>query len=232
MKTKKPAPLERKKSKSKEKAKSKKNNIAEISTPKNNIKIDQNKESPKFLEQKNGLDTKVPEPEPKPTAPFKPPNTNTQPQSELEKIFKDANILKDYDFDLYKNLKGTLKLKDKQCKDGLTKNSYYCLECKIATCPNCPLFKIHNGHPLVEKYPYYCCDNKLLEDTFSELEFIFNENPSFLDSNLVKNELIEHVNNNMEKLFYKLTEVKIEKLNELNELFSYNEDYISNLKPK
>ena len=204
-----------------------------------------------LLEQKkNGLDLEVPKPEPQPINLTKSPPQNLSPtnqenipnvenipnqekqENKLDIILKNSNIKKEYDFDLYKNLKSSLKLKDKQCKDGLTKNSYYCLECKIATCPNCPLFKIHNGHPLVEKYPYYCCDNKLLEDTFSELEFILNENPSFLDSNLVKNELIEHVNNNMEKLFYKLTEVKIEKLNELNELFSYNEDYMSNLKSR
>ena len=230
MKTKKPAPLERKKSKSKEKAKSKKNNIGEISTPKNNIKIDQNKESPKFLEQKNGLDTKVPEPEPKPTAPFKPPNTNTQPQSELEKIFQDANILKDYDFDLYKNLKGTLKLKDKQCKDGLTKDSFYCMECKISTCPKCPLFKVHSGHPLVERYPYYNCDEKLIKENFNDLDVIYKENPLFLNVHKVKEELIVFVNKNIEILFQKLTELKTNKLKELDDLFDKTENCVETLK--
>ena len=191
-----------------------------------------------ILEQKkNELDLDVPKPEPQPIQDISPINEDKISQIEnipptenkLDLILKNANK-KNYDFDLYKNLKGSLKMKDKQCIDGLTKDSYFCLDCKIAICPNCPFFKEHNGHNLIEKYPYCSCDNKLLEDTFSDLEYIFNENPSFLDSNLVKNELLENVNNNIDKLFNKLIDVKNEKIKELDNLFSGNEEYISNLK--
>ena len=231
MKAKKAAILERKKSKSRERVKLRKSNtLPETPIPKINTKTETNRESPKLLEQKNGLDTKVPEPEPKPTAPFQSPNTNTAPETELEKIFKEANTLKDYNFDLYKHLKGTLKLKDKQCKDGLTKDSFYCMECKVSTCPKCPLFKVHSGHPIVERYPYYCCDEKLIKENFNDLDVIYKENPLILNAHKVKEELVDFVNKNTEILFQKLKELKTTKLKELDDLFDKTENCVETLK--
>ena len=40
-------------------------------------------------------------------------------------------------FDLYKHIKENLRNKDKLCKDKLTKESYYCLDCKLSTCKKC-----------------------------------------------------------------------------------------------
>ena len=232
MKTKKT--LDRKKSRSKERVKVKITNIANTVTPKKNLKTSPNKTSPKQLEKNNGLDTKVPEPEPKPNVTVQPQNTNTNTNeenlSELDKIFKNADVIKDYDFDLYKNLKNTLRLKEKQCKDGLTKDSYYCLECKISTCPKCPLFKIHAGHPLVERYPYYNCDENLIKENFNDLDVIYKENPLILNVHKVKEELVNFVNKNTEILFKKLTELKNTKLKELDDLFDKTENCIETLK--
>ena len=230
MKTKKT--LDRKKSRSKERVKVKITNIANTVTPKKNLKTSPNKTSPKQLEKNNGLDMKVPEPEPKPAVTVQPQNTNTNEEnlSELDKIFKNADVIKDYDFDLYKNLKNTLRLKEKQCKDGLTKDSYYCLECKISTCPKCPLFKIHAGHPLVERYPYYNCDENLIKENFNDLDVIYKENPLILNVHKVKEELVNFVNKNTEILFKKLTELKNTKLKELDDLFDKTENCIETLK--
>ena len=62
---------------------------------------------------------------------------------EIEKLLENAETLPKYEFNLYKHLKENLKLRDKQCKDGLTKDSQYCFDCKISTCPKCPLYKKH-----------------------------------------------------------------------------------------
>ena len=101
-----------------------------------------------------------------------------------------------------------MKFKDKQCKDGLSKETLYCLDCKQSTCPKCPLHKIHNEHSLVNKYPYYICDDNLINENFDEINTILEINPEFLDTKKVKQELIQLVNTDIEILQNKLIEVK------------------------
>ena len=91
--------------------------------------------------------------------------TKTEPLQETDKIkqkienlFKGVEDSSKYDFNLYKHLKENIKYKDKQCKDGLNKESSYCINCKLSTCPNCPNFQTHNNHTLIQKYLYYICD--------------------------------------------------------------------------
>lgn len=40
-----------------------------------------------------------------------------------------------YGFNLYKHFKENLRNKSLVCKEPLTKESYYCLDCKVSTCP-------------------------------------------------------------------------------------------------
>ena len=137
-----------------------------------------------------------------------------------------------YDFNLHKHLKENIKFRDKQCKDGLNKETLYCLECKLSTCPKCPLFKIHNGHPLIIKYPYYICENTLINENFTELNTILELNPEFLDSKKVKEELINLVNTNIEILQKKLIEVKNSKLKEIQQMFEKSENCVDILVKK
>ena len=153
-------------------------------------------------------------------------------QKKLEEIFKDSDKASKYDFNLHKHLKENIKLKDKQCKDGLTKDTLYCLECKLSTCPKCPLFKVHNGHPLINKYPYYCMDNNIINENFADIDTILEINPSFLDSNKVKEELKKLVIDNLEILQNKINEVKQKKLQELDSLFEQTENCVERLKAK
>jgi len=153
-------------------------------------------------------------------------------EKKINEILKDSDKTSKYDFNLHKHLKENLKLKDKQCKDGLTKDTLYCLECKLSTCPKCPLFKIHNGHPLINKYPYYCMDKNIINENFTDIDTILEINPNFLDSNKVKEELKKHVIDNLEILQNKLNEVKQSKLKELDSLFEQTENCVEKLKAK
>jgi hypothetical protein len=183
---------------------------------------------------------KLSEPQPKKEEPPKEEINSQNPeieivdenQKKLDEIFKDSDKTSKYDFNLHKHLKENLKLKDKQCKDGLTKDTLYCLECKLSTCPKCPLFKVHNGHPLVNKYPYYCMDNNIINENFKEIDTIIEINPSFLDSNKVKEELKKLVIDNLEILQNKINEVKQTKLQELDSLFEQTENCAEKLKTK
>ena len=185
------------------------------------------------------IDTKVPVPEPKPERLVPLPiskdelkEKNDEKQKKINELFADADKESKYDFNLHKHLKENLKFRDKQCKDVLTKETLYCLECKISTCPQCPLFKIHNGHPLIKKYPYYVCDDKLINENFTDIDNIIKLNPDFLDSKKVKEELKNHVNDNLDILQNKLNEIKKSKIKELDNMFEKTEGCVEILKKK
>ena len=185
------------------------------------------------------IDTKVPVPEPKPERLVPLPiskdelkEKNDEKQKKINELFADADKESKYDFNLHKHLKENLKFRDKQCKDVLTKETLYCLECKISTCPQCPLFKIHNGHPLIKKYPYYVCDDKLINENFTDIDNIIKLNPDFLDSKKVKEELKNHVNDNLDILQNKLNEIKKSKMKELDNMFEKTEGCVEILKKK
>ena len=153
-------------------------------------------------------------------------------QKKLELLFIDSDKEKKYDFNLHKHLKENMKFRDKQCNDGLTKDTFYCLECKISTCPNCPLFKVHNGHPLVNKYPYYICDDNIINENFTDIDQILEINPDFLDPNKVKEELKNYIIKNIQILQNKLNEIKESKLKEIDTLFEKTECFADQLKNK
>ena len=179
------------------------------------------------------IDRKIPKPEPHPQSPIPPseekPKILTQNeinQKKIENIFKEGDKVSKYDFNLHKHLKENLKFKDKQCKDGLNKETLYCFECKLSVCPKCPLYKIHNGHPLINKYPYYICDENLINENFEEINTILEINPEFLDTKHVKQELIQLVNNNIEILQNKIIEVKKSKLKEIEQIFDKSDNCV------
>ena len=174
------------------------------------------------------IDKKIPIPEPLPQPAVLPALSEEEiNQKKLEKIFKESDKTSKYDFNLHKHLKENIKFRDKQCKDGLNKETLYCLECKLSTCPKCPLFKIHNGHSLVKKYPYYICENNLINENFEEIDTILKINPEFLDSTKVKEELKNLVNTNIDILQNKLIEVKNSKLKEIEQIFDKSDNCVN-----
>ena len=163
-----------------------------------------------------------------------PKNPSTEIKDEksqkIEELFKGADNPQKYDFNLHKHLKENLKFKDKQCKDGLTKKSLYCLDCKVSLCPKCKTYSSHNGHSLILKYPYYDCKDSLINEHFVDLNKIFELNLDFLDVNKVKKELTKLVNDSCKSLSDKLTELKKAKLKEIDSMFAETENCYETLK--
>ena len=178
---------------------------------------------------------KIPIPESYPKSPSQiseinpPKETNEQ---KLEKIFKEGDKVSKYDFDLHKHLKENIKFKDKQCKDGLSTETLYCLQCKLSTCSKCPNFNIHKDHPLVKKSPYYLCEENLINEHFDDINLIIELNPEFLNTKKVKEELKNLVINNIEVLQNKLIEVKKSKLKEIEQIFEKSENCVEILTQK
>ena len=181
------------------------------------------------------IKNKIPIPESYPKSPSQiseinpPKETNEQ---KLEKIFKEGDKVSKYDFDLHKHLKENIKFKDKQCKDGLSTETLYCLQCKLSTCSKCPNFNIHKDHPLVKKSPYYICEENLINEHFNDINLIIELNPEFLNTKKVKEELKNLVNNNIEVLQNKLIEVKKSKLKEIEQIFEKSENCVEILTQK
>jgi hypothetical protein len=182
------------------------------------------------------VDTKVPVPQPKPSnlvqseADKKEPNPAEEKEKEINRLFTDADKATKYDFNLQKHLKENLKFKERQCKDGLTKDSLYCIDCKISTCPKCPSFKIHDGHTLINKYPYYVCNDNLINENFTDVDDILKIYPDFLNSKKVKEELKKHVNSNLDVLQNKLNEIRKTKMKEIDTIFEKTENCVEDLK--
>ena len=162
---------------------------------------------------------------------------NETKKEEKKEGDNNENIKENYDpnlygFNLYKHVKENLRNKDKLCKDKLTKNSYYCIDCKISTCKKCLTFNIHKGHTLIPKYLYYNCDEKLFNDTFSTLDTLFKENPSILNNQKLKEELKKNVIETINQLIKRLNEIKAQKLKELDKLFESTDGCVDALKEK
>ena len=141
----------------------------------------------------------------------------------------DPNL---YGFNLYRHIKENLRNKDKLCKDKLTKDSFYCIDCKISTCKKCLLFHVHNEHKLIPKYLYYEPNKTIFNDAFNEIDSLFIQNPDYLDNNKLKEELKKTVTNSINKITKRLNEIKNKKLKELDKLFENTDGCIDILKEK
>ena len=154
---------------------------------------------------------------------------NKPKEEEKQQENYDPNL---YGFNLYKHIKENLRNKDKLCKDKLTKETYYCIDCKISTCKKCPDFNVHKGHTLVPKYLYYNCDENLFNDTFECLDSLFKKNPDILDNNKLKEELKKKVTDTINNIVKRLNEIKNQKLKELDKLFEHTDGCMDALKEK
>ena len=176
----------------------------------------------------NKLEEEMPLPEPKPIeAVQRIPENNEEEEKMPEIPLEEANK---YEFNLYKHLKENLKNRDKLCTDGITSDSSYCLECKVSVCPKCPTYKVHNGHELVHKLPYYKCEKSFIDETFKDIDSIFSLNPSYLNTNKVKGELKMQITNQISQLINQLNKVREVKLEEVDNVFEGTENCVEKLK--
>ena len=194
------------------------------------------KNTKKVINQnQNKLEEEIPLPEPKPIEPvqkFQENQINEKNNEEEEEKMPEIPLeeVNKYEFNLYKHLKENLKNRDKLCTDGITNDSSYCLECKVSVCPKCPLFKVHNGHDLVQKLPYYKCEKSFIDETFKDIDSIFSLNPSYLNVNKVKGELKMQITNKISQLISQLNKVKETKLQEIDNIFEGSENCVEKLR--
>ena len=135
-------------------------------------------------------------------------------------------------FDIYKHIKENLRNKDKLCKDKLTKESYYCLDCKLSTCKKCLNFNAHKGHNLIPKYLYLNCNETILNQCFDPIDSLLENDNIILNNKKLKEELKKLVINDIYKIIEKLNEIKNKKLNEIEKLFEGTDGCIEYLKEK
>ena len=202
------------------------NDKNKIPKKKTTVKLNQ-KEEPKKQEQKS-VEEKI-----------KLENNNNNIKTNKEEKEKEKEEKKEkleiegadkYDFNLYKHLKENFQNMEKECKDGISKDSSYCLECKLSCCPKCENYNIHSGHDLVKKLPYYQLDKNFIEESFKDIDSIFILNPNYLTINKVKGELKMNVTNKISQLINQLNKIKEEKLKEIDNLFIGTENCVEKLK--
>ena len=124
----------------------------------NNLTATSNSFSPRKHSEQKIKSVKTSEMKPKKRvfsqSPKKTENNNNN-NITIDKEYINVNLSSEsYGFNLYKHLKENLRNKDKLCNDILTKETLYCIDCKMSTCKKCLLFHVHKGHNLIPKYIY------------------------------------------------------------------------------
>ena len=162
-------------------------------------------------------------------------NDNNNININLDKQYINVNLNNEsYGFNLYKHLKENLRNKDKLCKDKLTKESFYCLDCKLSTCKKCLSFNIHKGHNLIPKYLYINCDENIFNNCFESIDSIFENknNNFFLNNQELKEEMKNLIKENIDNIIKRLNELKNKKLKEIDKLFESTDGCVDFFKDK
>ena len=162
-------------------------------------------------------------------------NDNNNININLDKQYINVNLNNEsYGFNLYKHLKENLRNKDKLCKDKLTKDSFYCLDCKLSTCKKCLSFNIHKGHNLIPKYLYINCDENIFNNCFESIDSIFENknNNFFLNNQKLKEEMKNLIKENIDNIIKRLNELKNKKLKEIDKLFESTDGCVDFFKDK
>ena len=162
-------------------------------------------------------------------------DNNNKININLDKQYINVNLNPEsYGFNLYKHLKENLRNKDKLCKDKLTKDSFYCLDCKLSTCKKCLSFNIHKGHNLIPKYLYINCDENIFNNCFESIDSIFENknNNFFLNNQELKEEMKNLIKENIDNIIKRLNELKNKKLKEIDKLFESTDGCVDFFKDK
>ena len=168
-------------------------------------------------------------------SPKKIENNNNDNNMNIERQYINVNLNPEsYGFNLYKHLKENLRNKDKLCKDKLTKESFYCLDCKLSTCKKCLNFNIHKGHNLIPKYLYINCDENIFNNCFESIDSIFENKDKnfFLNNQKLKEEMKNLIKENIDNIIKRLTELKNKKLKEIDRLFESTDGCVDFFKDK
>lgn len=120
--------------------------------------------------------------------------------------------------DIYQHLKLNIINSFQNCKCRSTKN-YYCISCKVTTCPKCNYIE-HCKHILISKKEFIISETKI-EQLFSSLEggnFLTNKLLDY-QSNL-KQELVLKIDRLIANVNMTLNSYRVEKLKQIDLLFN------------
>ena len=125
-------------------------------------------------------------------------------------------------FDTSSHLIHNIELFDKNCKEKITEQSYYCITCKQSVCTSCGAFD-HKDHILIQR------DNCLFYDPnfFIEISKIIDIS---LNLYLKKQSIKDYLENNISYIKHHLDELKIAKFQEIDEYFEKTNNNLKNLK--
>ena len=125
-------------------------------------------------------------------------------------------------FNTSAHLTQNIELFDKNCKEKISPQSYYCISCKQSVCTSCGAFD-HKDHILIQR------DNCLFYDPnfFLEISKIIDIS---LNLNKKKQSIKESLENNISYLKHHLDELKISKFQEIDEFFEKTDNNLKNLK--
>lgn len=136
-----------------------------------------------------------------------------------KKITKPAEL---ENFDSCLHLQKNILSFDRNCKDKITEQSYYCISCLQSVCTKCGAFD-HKDHILIQR------DNCLFYDPnfFVEISKILDVSLT-LDSR--KQSIKDGIDKSISDLKNYLDQLKIIKFNEIDEFFEKNSQNLNNLK--
>ena len=125
-------------------------------------------------------------------------------------------------FDTISHMQQNIELFDKNCKDKITDQSYYCISCKQSVCISCGAFD-HKDHILIQR------DNCLFYDPnfFVEISKIIDIS---LDLNLKKESIKDSVEKSFLYIKQYLDELKNIKFREIDDYFEKTNNNLINLK--
>ena len=123
--------------------------------------------------------------------------SSTSPEPMISKPDELVNL------DIYPHLRYNILNTEKNCRDPITENSYYCFTCKQSVCPERGIEE-HKEHLLIQR------ENCLkYDDTFfTEIEQIINHS---FELDKVKKEFISTLNSNFNTLQKNIEEMKVKK---------------------
>jgi hypothetical protein len=141
-------------------------------------------------------------------------NQNQEKDITKDKINKPKELI---EFNVSPHFKENIIHSEKNCKELINENSYYCLTCKHSVCSICGINE-HKNHLLIQR------KNCLNYDTtfFNEISKLIED--SFLIEKK-KDDIKKGVCNSIEKIKLNLDFLKEEKMNEIDKLF--NQIYFS-----
>ena len=97
-------------------------------------------------------------------------------------------------FNLIDNLRENKNKENELCKDDISKNSIYCLDCMTSSCPKCSNYNLHLNHNYLYTYNFYFNIKQKLDECFNDIDCLFSLNPLYLDINKMKGEIKIQIN--------------------------------------